>query len=207
VAANYAPHLLEEAFLESLLFTTGLKAEIAPETFKSVFDAWRTRNVITFVYHTPNQEPSQRRFEPHVVSFHSNGLWYTKGYTLPDRKVTVYAIHRMSDVVSTGIGFDIDAKLVEDVTNNGLFGFPVRDDIKVYCDKSIAFYLREHQGAKKLKVEPQPDGGVIVTLSRASEYDTLRWVLGEAGKIRILEPDSLRQQLLDAARKVIERNA
>ena len=35
----------------------------------------------------------------------------------------------------------------------------------------------------------------------------LRWVLAEAGKIRILEPDSLREQLLESARKIIERNS
>ena len=53
-----------------------------------------------------------------------------------------------------------------------MFGFPKRDDIKVRCDAEIVFYLREHEKAKNLKIEPQPDGSVIVTLSQATEYDT-----------------------------------
>ena len=205
LTSNYSTQL-EDAFVESLLYADKLKAAIEPETFRAVYDAWRQRSSITFVYHKPNGKPSSRLFEPHVVSFH-NGLWYAKGVSLPDRKVTVFAIHRMSEVKLTGVGFDIDTKLIKDVNENGLFGFPKRDDIKVRCDAEIVFYLREHEKAKNLKIEPQPDGSVIVTLSQATEYDTLRWVLAEAGKIRILEPDSLREHLLESARKIIERNS
>jgi len=204
LADNYSEEL-EDAFIESLLVSTGLKATIEPETFRGVFDAWRQRQSIEFVYQTKGEAPSNRLFEPHVVSF-NNGLWYTKGVCLPGGEVKVFDIHRMSDVKLTGKTFEIDKKILEDVKQNGLFSFKKLNDVKLHCDKSIAFYLREHQEARHLKISEQPDGSVIVTLPAAVPHEVIRWVLGEAGKIKILEPSSLREQVVEVARKVIERN-
>lgn len=198
---------LENAFIDSLLFASGVKADIEPETFKTVFDAWRQRHSIEFTYKTPNRGVTARTFEPHVVSFH-NGLWYAKGLELPEEKLVVFAIHRMSDVQMTDKTFEIDKNILDDVKKNGLFGFPRREDIKVRCDASIAFYLRERETAQHLNVsEPQADGSVIVTLPAATEHDTIRWALGEAGRIQVLEPVELRQKVVDAALAVIKSNS
>ena len=198
---------LENAFIDSLLFASGVKADIEPETFKTVFDAWRQRHSIEFTYKTPNRGPSARTFEPHVVSFH-NGLWYAKGLELPEGKIVVFAIHRMGDVRMTDKTFEIDKNILDDVKKNGLFGFPKRDDIKVRCDASIAFYLRERETAQHLNVsEPQADGSVIVTLPETTENDAIRWMLGEVGRIQILEPVELRQKVVNAALAVIKSNS
>lgn len=196
---------LEGTFIDSLLIATGLKATIEPETFKAVFDAWRQRQSIEFVYQKNRETASTRLFEPHIVTL-QNGLWYTKGVCLPGGERRVFDIHRMSNVKLTGKIFEIDKTILEDIRNNGLFSFPKLNGVKIHCDKSIAFYLREHQEAKKLEVVDQPDGSVIVTLPPAVAHDVIRWVLGEAGKIRILEPSSLREELVANARKVVERN-
>lgn len=72
-----------------------------------------------------------------------------------------------------------------------MFNFERIAGIRLRCDVSIAFYLREHHSIKKFNLEPQPDGNVIIELQPAIEHEVIRWVLGEAGRIRVLAPDSL----------------
>ena len=73
-------------------------------------------------------------------------------------------------------------------------------------DASIAFYLYEHQKMKKFKIERQGDGSLIVTLKPAFQHDVIRWVLGESGKIEVLDPPELREKVAAAGKKIWERN-
>ncbi len=197
---------LDTAFMQSLIVASGIKASIKPEVFKWVFDGWRKREAIRFHYCKPDGSESERYFEPHLISFHK-GIWYTKGFVLPDVKEGVFAIQRMSNVELSGKHFEIDKAIINKVKKEGLFNYPKIEGIKLLCDKSIGFYLHEHQDMKKFKIEVKDDGSLFIELAPAIEHDVIRWVLGEAGKIRILEPEELREKILDAGKKIIEANS
>ena len=102
--------------------------------------------------------------------------------------------------------FETDKKLLEHTRKNGLFEYVKIDGVRLHCDASIAFYLYEHQKAKKFKIERQDDGSLIVTLRPATEYEVVRWVVGEAGKIKVLYPDYLRKKVAQAALDAWEKN-
>ena len=84
--------------------------------------------------------------------------------------------------------------------------YPKIDGVRLRCDASIAFYLYEHQKSKKFKIERQDDGSLIITLKPAFQHDVVRWVLGEGGKIEVLEPPELRAKVAAAGKRVWERN-
>jgi len=106
----------------------------------------------------------------------------------------------------TDLKFEIDKSIVEDVRRNGLFNYPKVSGITLKCDASIAFYLHEHQAAKKFKVTQQSDGSLIIVLQPATEFDAMRWILAEAGRIRVLEPEWLREKVIAAGKQIIEVN-
>ena len=195
----------DDAMIESILCATGIKSAVDPIIFKRVFDAWRLHQIVELTYHTPNKNESVFCFEPHILAFR-NGIWYVKGYERGKKDVKVYAIQRITEATFAGDTFVSDKKLIEETRKNGLFVFPKISGIRLLCDASIAFYLREHQPVKQFKIEPQNDGSLIIALKPAVEHEVIRWVLGEAGKIEILEPDSLRDKVAAAGKLIWERN-
>ena len=195
----------DQAMIESLLCATTIKAAVNPEIFKTVFDAWRMHQVIKLNYKKPNGENSERKFEPHIIAFHQ-GIWYVKGYEHLTRNIKTYAIQRISKVEFALDVFVSDKHLVDHTRRNGLFEYPRIDGVKLHCDASTAFYLYEHQKVKKFKIEPQPDGSLIITLRPAIEHEVIRFVLGEAGRIRVLYPEELRKKVAEAGKNIWEKN-
>ena len=195
----------DDAMIESILCATGIKSAVDPEVFKKIFDAWRMHQVIELTYHKPNKAESPRHFEPHILAFR-NGVWYAKGHEHETKDVKVYAIQRITGVKFAGDTFISDKKLIEDTRKNGLFVYPRISGIRLRCDAEIAFYLREHQHVKQFKVEPQTDGSLIITLRPAFEHEVIRWILGEAGKIEVLNPPELRAKVAAAGKLIWERN-
>jgi predicted DNA-binding transcriptional regulator YafY len=203
--AGNSSKFFDDAMIESILCATGIKSAVDPEVFKKIFDAWRMHQVIELTYHKPNEAESPRHFEPHILAFR-NGIWYTKGYEHGKKDVKVYAIQRISNVSFADDTFVSDKKLIEDTCKNGLFVYPRIGGIRLRCDASIAFYLREHQHVKQFKVEPQTDGSLIITLKPAFEHEVIRWILGEGGKIEVLNPPELRAKVAAAGKLIWERN-
>lgn len=202
--ANSNSEFLDRAFIESLIIASGINVEIEPDIFKTVLDGWRLRHAVKIAYQTPDGSHSEHQFDAHVISFHK-GIWYVKGRIEGDT-VKIFAVHRIKSAELTGLKFEIDKSIVEDVRRNGLFNYPKISGIALRCDASIAFYLQEQQKAKKFKVTPQTDGSLIIVLQPATEFDAMRWILAEAGRIKVLEPAWLREKVVAAGKKIIEAN-
>ena len=206
VLANNSSDFFDEAMIQSMLCATGIKAAVKPEVFKKIFDAWRHHQVLKITYVKPNEEPSERLFEPHIIAFY-HGIWYIKGYDFGRKDVKSLAIQRISTAVFAGKSFITDKKLLESTRQNGLFEYPKIEGIRLKCDASISFYLREHQKAKQFAIEPQDDGSLIVTLRPSIEHEVIKWILGEAGHIEVLQPIELRRKVADAAKRILEKNS
>jgi predicted DNA-binding transcriptional regulator YafY len=197
---------LDEAFIESLIIATGIKADVDPAVFKGIFDGWRMRRPVEVLYCSPDGTETERLFEPHIVAFH-HGIWYAKGYQLDPCEVRVLAIHRMRSVsLIHDKRFAIDRKLLEETRKNGLFSFRKIEGIVLRCDPDIGFYLREHQKVKKLKITTEPDGRLIVAMPPSVEHDVVRWILGEGGNIEVLEPVSLREKIAECGKRIAAVN-
>ena len=150
-------------------------------------------------------EITQRKFEPHIVAYHK-GNWYAKGVDLSDGKVITLAIFRIKKSELLRGTFEIRRDILQETKRNGLFNYPKIENIKVKCSADIAYYLYEQRKAKKLTIEPQCDGSLIVTLPPSPEQEAIRWILGEGGKVEVLEPLDLRQKIHDLAVKIANVN-
>jgi len=204
--ATNSSEFFDSAMIESLLCASGIKTSIDPQVFKAVFDAWRKKQVIRLSYRNPRGEEAEHTFEPHIIAFH-RGIWYVKGYKYGTREIRVYAIQRILSLHG-GIGcFETDKKLLEDTRKKGLFNYEKVAGIKLHCDASIAFYIYEQQKKFHSKIERQADDSLIVALNPSIEHEVIRWILAEAGRIRVLEPASLREKIREAGRAIFEQNS
>lgn len=204
--ADNNSELLDQTFIETLLIASGTKTSTSPEVFGTVFQAWRERRILVLTYRKGSTgEISERKFEPHIVAYHK-GNWYTKGVDLSDGKVISLAIFRIVKAELLGETFEIRRDILLETKRNGLFNYPKIENIRVKCSADIAYYLYEQRKAKKLVIEPQDDGTLIVTLPPSPEQEAVRWILGEGGNVEVLEPMELRKKVHQLALKLAEAN-
>jgi predicted DNA-binding transcriptional regulator YafY len=205
ISANNS-ELLDQTFIETLLIASGIKTTTSPEVFGTVFQAWRERRTLMLTYQKGSTgEVTQRKFEPHIVAYHK-GNWYTKGVDLCDGKVITLAIFRIKKAELLRVTFEIRRDILQETKRNGLFNYPKIENIKVKCSADIAYYLYEQRKAKKLTIEPQCEGSLIVTLPPSPEQEAIRWILGEGGNVEVLEPLDLRKKIHDLAVKTADAN-
>ena len=204
--ATNSSEFFDSAMIESLLCASGIKASIDPAVFKNIFDAWRKKQVICLTYRNPKGEVAEHTFEPHIIAFH-RGIWYLKGYKYGTKEIRLYAIQRIISLRGGIDCFETDKKLLEDTRKKGLFNYGKTAGIKLHCDASIAFYIYAQQKKFKSKIERQEDDSLIVTLNPTIEHEVIRWVLAEAGRIQVLEPESLRRKIREAGKNIYERNS
>ena len=204
--ADNNSELLDRTYIETLLIASCGKTTIPPEIFGTVFQAWRERHVLHLVYRKGGTgEVTERDFEPHIVAYHK-GNWYTKGVDRADYRVIVLAIFRIQKAELAQYTFEIRKDILRQTEKEGLFDYPKIENIRVRCSKDIAYYLYEQQKAKKLVITPQKDGSLIVLLPPSTEAEALRWILGEAGDVEVLEPRWLREKICTLAKKTAEIN-
>ena len=204
--ATNSSEFFDAAMIDSILCASGVKATISPEVFQVLFDAWRRKRMVTLTYCDPKGKVSEHNFEPHILAFHK-GLWYAKGYIYRTKELRIFACQRIQTCKKNPQGFETDRKLLEDTRAHGLFNYEKTAGIKLHCDASIAFYVKEQQTVFKSKIEPQADGSLVITLNPSVEHDVIRWILAEAGRIQVLEPETLRRKIADAGREIARRNS
>jgi len=209
IAEGMASHIatsgrgdLDEAALDSLIVASNTKVTISPAIFETIFNAWRQNEAINITYQKQDGSLSERLLDPLVVAY-NNYIWYIKGFCHKNKRNQVFAIHRIVEASPSNSFYTPNNRLSESVRANGLFDYPRIKNVKVRCHKDTKGYLLEQAEAKGLIIDEDGDE-LIVTLPSVIEHELLHWVLGEAGKVQILEPVSLRQKALDAGKALAE---
>ncbi|MDD3021747.1 MAG: WYL domain-containing protein [Alphaproteobacteria bacterium] len=199
-------NFFDTAMIDTILCASGIKSSIDPAVFKRLFDAWRMQQMVVLTYRNPKGEISEHRFEPHLIVFHK-GIWYAKGYKYGTKEIRLYAVQRIVELHNGGDSFELDKKLLEDTRKKGLFNYEKVSGIRLHCDASIAFYIYEQQKVFQSQIERQDDDSLIVTLNPTVEHEVIRWILAEAGRIQVLEPESLRKKIAAAGKNIMEKNS
>ena len=204
--ATNSSDFFDTAMIESLLCASGIKTSIDPVVFKTLFDAWRQKQMVRLTYKNPKGEISKHEFEPHIIAF-NRGVWYAKGYRFGSKEVRLYAVQRIVALQKEPQHFETDRKLLEETRKQGLFNYEKITGVKLHCDAAIAFYIYEQQKVFKSKIERQQDDSLVITLNPVVEHEIIRWILAEAGRIQVLEPQWLRQKVAEAGKIIMEKNS
>jgi predicted DNA-binding transcriptional regulator YafY len=168
-------------------------------TLEKLRRAVRELRRVTMVYHTSGRpEPQGREIDPYAL-VHQRGWWYVIGFCHLRQEVRTFRVDRirelslLSQVFATPADFDVHEYLRSEFEHQPQLHSRLR-----FAPQAAHIVLSDR--AAWQNVEEQPDGAVIVSL----ETPDLEWaastVLSFGPWVSVIEPEELRQMVMDWAR-------
>ncbi|MFN0085750.1 MAG: helix-turn-helix transcriptional regulator [Blastocatellia bacterium] len=163
------------------------------------------RHTIRFHYHTRfakqgQQAQNTRDADPYGI-VHLGEAWYLIAHCHLRNEIRNFKVDRMARVevldrvFTRPPGFRIEFTAEQD--DRPLL-------IRALFSPQAAPWVREARSYYITEMEDTPDG-LLVSLRAHVENEVFNWLLGWGADVRILEPPSLQQRLLDEARKILKK--
>jgi len=198
------PDFLDTTALNTFITCSQTKVKINPDVFKAIFTAWQEHRTVKITYQRyHNGEETQREIDPYIISFY-HGAWYVKAFCHLRTEVRSFAIHRIKHAELTDDTYDIQKEILRNPQ-----GVPFNDegvkDIELWCAPEIAGYIME-RNIYDQTYQLNPDGSVNLYIKSSPWYTITRWILAEAGKIKVIKPDFLREGIIEMAENLLQIN-
>lgn len=121
----------------------------------------------------------------------------------------IYALSRIKNIKITAEqftipeGFDISKEV--DLSFGIWHNTGAPEEYELLFDSSLANYILEREWHKGQQMEQRADGSVYLKFSSNQRQQVLSWVLGFGPAVKVLVPESLRDEVIESAKKVIGR--
>ncbi len=142
-------------------------------------------------------------FEPYALLIWKKGL-YVPGYSHHHKCVRLFGLDRLNDAEwKRGETFEIPASWDAHARYAGSFGLFDGPETAVRVDFSptVARYVTRRQWMPDQKIEEHAGGRVTLSMTVRGTKDVLSWVLGFGEHATVLEPASLREELVQVTEK------
>lgn len=144
-----------------------------------------------------------RVVHPHGMIYHRGAL-YLVAFAPKDGKIKHYKVDRIEGVEVGGTavrpheGFDLAAYMAS------AFGVYKKDGkptlVRVRFGPPVARYVQESRWHESQRLTPQRDGAVVAEYLVSGTDEIKHWVLGFGARAVVLEPESLRQEIVGELR-------
>jgi predicted DNA-binding transcriptional regulator YafY len=174
-----------------------------PEVLQLIRRAVMQNKTVRMEYHTRSSEDmagskNQRDADPYGL-IHIDKAWYMVAYCHLRRDIRNFrldridSLHLLDKKFTRPRGFRLEHS--KDTVGNL--------HIRALFSPSVARWVREEIPFYTVSTEEQPDG-LLVTFSVRQPSDLTQWLLSWGRHVRVLEPESLKEQLIEAARAVLQ---
>lgn len=160
-------------------------------------DAIEERKLLSFRYYAPAGE-SFRRIEPYYLIFKWSS-WYVWGWCLKKQDYRMFKLNRMDGLKKEPIGFEAREGPLPDLSNDRIF--PGRIRVKAFFQPETKWRLIEEFSVQSF--EQLEDGTLLFQMDYTDEDNLVRWLLSFGEKVKVLEPKSVRDKLLETARQIL----
>ncbi|MGI8857184.1 MAG: helix-turn-helix transcriptional regulator [Thermomicrobiales bacterium] len=164
------------------------------------------RRSVRFRYTARNpsdtEPPVYREIDPYAL-IHVSGSWHITGYDHLRRSLRTFRLDRIEALASLDRTFVRSASFTtrQRPRDEG------RDLIvRALFDQETARWVRESRSFFTVAEEETADG-LLVTLRVRREADVLQWLLGWGSHVRVLEPESLREQIAAEASALLAHHS
>jgi predicted DNA-binding transcriptional regulator YafY len=182
-----------------------LNDAIRPEILQRIRRAIIQRKRVHFEYHTrsaddPENAVNVRDADPYGLVNYSSA-WYMIAYCHLRHDVRNFRLDR------------IDRLNLLDTTFSRPVNFQLRQEgprgrkvvVRALFDYEVARWVREERNFFTAAEEETLDG-LLITYKVRQERDVLPWLMRWGRHVRVLEPDSLRQQMIEEAEAILENH-
>jgi len=124
--------------------------------------------------------------------------------------IRFFKLDRVTDARVTSRSFVPTSEPVEELLADSITLFRSPDPPRRYrirIDAPRARWAREKPFHPGQKVRPQADGGIVLEIERAWDAELLPQLLSLGEHVEVLEPADVREQLAEAARRIVARHA
>lgn len=99
-------------------------------------------------------------------------------------------------------------KTAQDCIKPSAFGIQVGEvfDVKLHFAPEATGYVYDRQWSSKQTATVQDDGSLILEIAVQSDIEAIAWILGFGSKVRVLEPEWLRDAVRAEAEKIVAGN-
>ena len=109
--------------------------------------------------------------------------------------------------IQLGNTFEYDADYQKKVHIDPNFGIWNNDTppekVELLFDKSINTYILERTWHKNQECHQNPDGSVYLSFTSNQDQETLFWVLKFGSKVKVLNPPSLKEKVVEEIKKAL----
>jgi len=162
--------------------------------------ALQKKSVIIDYFSMSGKEKTARSVDPYRI-WYFNGTFYLVGYCHLRQEIRIFAVDRIRKLQVTEKSFTVPEDFdIEELMSGSLGAFhgaPQR--VRILFDKNAAGYVGEKVWHESQTMRPQDDGSLVFEADVAVNPDLKSWILSWGAKARVLEPDSLRQELAEEA--------
>ncbi len=180
------------------------------EVWNLLLRSWYEQVVVRLEYR-PNRsgEWSVHEFEPYLFepAVLSHGV-YVIGWSRTRGQLRTLKIDRIRNVSFTAQFFERrDDITPDDLFRNawGVWYGAERTRVVLRFDAAVVDRVRETQWHPSQRLEEQPDGSLIWSVDIAGTLELLSWIRGWGHEVEVLEPLSLREEIIDNLHKAILR--
>jgi predicted DNA-binding transcriptional regulator YafY len=169
------------------------------ETIRALNDAVLDRRTVRIRYRTGGTGTvANRDLDPYRVWYRSGGL-YVVGFDHRSREIRTFAVDRIRRLEATRRHFEVEEGFDFDAYIGSSFGViaePARR-VRIRFDRRWASYVEERTWHPSQKVTRGPRGSVELTLEAGGSAELRTWVLSFGSGAEVLEPESLRAEVVE----------
>ena len=183
--------------------------EIESGVFEKIFEAIKTRNVLSCKYRSvASQEYKYKEMDPYHVLC-QKGNWYVFGFDHGSNEKRIYALSRFKEIILTSEkytipeGFDISKEV--DLSFGIWYNKEAACDYELLFDAKMANYILEREWHKDQKMEQREDGSVLLKFSSNQKQQVTSWVMSFGNSVEVLQPAFLIEEIRENAEKLLEK--
>jgi len=176
---------------------------------KIINSAIADKKTVGFDYFTYSRNiTSHREANPYGVVFRGNS-WYMTGWCHTRREIRTFRLNRISGIAPTGATFIYpeDFSIQEHIAKSwGVFQGE-ETDVEIKFSKELAPLIEEHQWQPDQKIVKHKDGTITFSTRVKGTLEIRRWILSWGEGVRVLRPESLRNDIARHAAALARANA
>ena len=172
------------------------------ELVEQLMDAIMKKETCDIGYHSFHDDKLKNfRIDP-LHFFENNGGLYILVNTSTYGDIRTLAVERIQNIKRTGESFQypegFDPEALLESAFDMVYGDPVK--VRIWFSPDQVRYVKERKWSKNQEIVDQEDGSIILSMETSGWWDVKRWVLSYGSTAEVLEPEDLREEILDELR-------
>ncbi len=172
-------------------------------------DAWVDQRTVRMWYQALGDEvATERLVDPYFIEPAAAGhASYLIGHCHRAGETRMFKIERIKDIELTSEAYRVPSDFDANQYLSSAWGIVAGGEVetvRLRFDKDLAPIMQETTWHPSQRVERQSDGSALVTFEVTNTVELYAWVMGWGEKVEVLEPESLRQDVIATAEAMLK---